>query len=362
MFTLIIGGSASGKSAYAEEFVLSLYGRRIYLATMRCEDKESGRRIARHRRARSGKGFETYECSEKLEQLQLPPDGNVLLEDLGNLLANEMFSPGGGGAEGALRGIRRVRDISLHLTVVANEIFSGGDDFGESTLAYIREMGILTRILASEADAVCEVVCGCPNYLKVPDPAADTRHKEVIAAAGSIRLHESAAHRNNAHFRKEPTDRNRRMRQAEEHADRGGSGGKHMTLITGPMYGGKREFACRLLGCEMDELKEHAVWDVEKKAAEIPDLSACAEELSRHEIVIVTESGCGVVPADPKARARREAAGRLACLLAERADVVIRISCGLPQVLKNVTMGTVPGVTVPGVTFSRPGRLEEERA
>ena len=33
-------------------------------------------------------------------------------------------------------------------------------------------------------------------------------------------------------------------------------------------------------------------------------------------------------------RAAREAAGRLSCLLAERADTVVRVCCGLPQVLK----------------------------
>ena len=32
--------------------------------------------------------------------------------------------------------------------------------------------------------------------------------------------------------------------------------------------------------------------------------------------------------------AAREAAGRLACLLARRADAVVRVYCGLPQVLK----------------------------
>ena len=33
-------------------------------------------------------------------------------------------------------------------------------------------------------------------------------------------------------------------------------------------------------------------------------------------------------------REKREAAGRLACLLAARADTVIRVCCGLPQLLK----------------------------
>ena len=63
-------------------------------------------------------------------------------------------------------------------------------------------------------------------------------------------------------------------------------------------------------------------------------MSALAAELSQKEIVIATETGGGVVPIDPRERAAREAAGRLACLLAQRADTVVRVYCGLPQVLK----------------------------
>ena len=40
------------------------------------------------------------------------------------------------------------------------------------------------------------------------------------------------------------------------------------------------------------------------------------------------------MPTDPEEREAREAAGRLSCLLAERADTVVRVYCGLPQVLK----------------------------
>ena len=63
-------------------------------------------------------------------------------------------------------------------------------------------------------------------------------------------------------------------------------------------------------------------------------LSALADALSQREIVIATETGGGLVPVDPAERAAREAAGRLACLLAQRADTVIRVCCGLPQALK----------------------------
>ena len=76
------------------------------------------------------------------------------------------------------------------------------------------------------------------------------------------------------------------------------------------------------------------MWDVQELAAREQDLPALAEALSRREIVIATEVGGGLVPTDPAERAAREAAGRLSCLLAERADTVIRVCCGLPQVLK----------------------------
>ena len=81
-------------------------------------------------------------------------------------------------------------------------------------------------------------------------------------------------------------------------------------------------------------LAEHAVWDVQNLAVEAVDLGQLADELAKREVVIATEVGGGVVPATPEERAAREAAGRLACLLADRADRVIRVFCGIPTVLK----------------------------
>ena len=63
-------------------------------------------------------------------------------------------------------------------------------------------------------------------------------------------------------------------------------------------------------------------------------LEKLAEELSAYDIVRATEGGGGVVPMDAGERAAREAAGRLACLLAARADCVVQMFCGLPTILK----------------------------
>ncbi|MBD5148940.1 MAG: cobinamide kinase [Oscillibacter sp.] len=107
-----------------------------------------------------------------------------------------------------------------------------------------------------------------------------------------------------------------------------------MIFITGPLYSGKREYARKILGCEEAELKSRAIWDVQDLATRRRDLEALADELSQYEVVIATEVGGGVVPVDAGERAGREAAGRLSCLLARRAERVVRVFCGLPVVLK----------------------------
>ena len=164
MFTLIIGGAASGKSKFAEEHVRKLPGRRIYLATM--EPAGAADRIARHRRQREGKEFETVERYVNLSDLCLPPHSNVLLECLGNLTANELYSPRGGGAQAVLDGVEHLLEGCAHLTVVTNEVCSGGRDYVGDTLTYMKELARANRILAARADCVVEVVCGLPNVLK----------------------------------------------------------------------------------------------------------------------------------------------------------------------------------------------------
>ncbi|MBR1781120.1 MAG: bifunctional adenosylcobinamide kinase/adenosylcobinamide-phosphate guanylyltransferase [Oscillospiraceae bacterium] len=166
MFTLVVGGAASGKSAYAEDWSASLSSRWVYLATMYPWDAECVTRIQRHRRARAGRGFETVERYTDLAGLTIPEGTSVLLEDLGNLLSNELYAPGGAGADAALRGVEALLTRCEHLTVVTNEVFSGGADYGAETMEYLRALAHLNRVLARRADRLVEVLCGLPNVLK----------------------------------------------------------------------------------------------------------------------------------------------------------------------------------------------------
>ena len=103
-----------------------------------------------------------------------------------------------------------------------------------------------------------------------------------------------------------------------------------MIFITGPLYSGKRTFAQTLPGKVLADVQQLAADAADREA-----LERLADRLaSEYEILIATEVGGGVVPMDPKQRADREAAGRLACLLAARAECVVQMFCGIPTVLK----------------------------
>ena len=171
----MIGGSASGKSDYAERHVLSLEGGgpRIYIATMEPFGEEARARIARHHALRRDHGFETIECYRNIGSLRLPADSNVLLEDLGNLMANELFGNDAAAVDEETdlpdriaEEIEKVFSDCAHMTIVTNEIFSGGKNYEGETLIYLRALARLNRILAKRADYVVELVCGLPDVLK----------------------------------------------------------------------------------------------------------------------------------------------------------------------------------------------------
>ena len=169
VLTLVIGGAASGKSAYAESLCLRAPLPRTYLATMQVWDAECAARVAKHRAMRAEKQFITVECPLHLDRVALPRRGTVLLEDLGNLAANELYDPDGAGTETAaaiLRGIDKMLLQCDNLIVVSNEVFSGGADYAGDTDRYLRALAAVNNAAAARADRVVRVVCGIPVYYK----------------------------------------------------------------------------------------------------------------------------------------------------------------------------------------------------
>lgn len=161
MIALVVGGGASGKSAFAEELVCALAkdGKKRYLATMPDDGPEAEARIARHRAMRTGKGFETAECPAALPAAQ---EGAALLESLSGRLANAMFSEG---RADPVRDILAELDALAQggpLVVVSDDIFSGGEKFEGALAEYADALAALHRALAARAELVVEVVCSVP--------------------------------------------------------------------------------------------------------------------------------------------------------------------------------------------------------
>ena len=199
MLRLVIGGSASGKSEYAEQLILSLSeGAPVdYIATMKCSDEEVKQRIEIHKGRREGTATHTIEKPDRLSEI----DKNSLsaygmLECVSNLLANGMFSSSAENHESSdeeiaaahsdenadepadsreeqnelvIRLVEEITELAKHYTefvVVTNDIFEDSIVFDEITRKYIRCLGDINRLLTEKAGSVTEVVCGIPIGIK----------------------------------------------------------------------------------------------------------------------------------------------------------------------------------------------------
>ncbi len=206
MLHIVYGGSASGKSSYAESFAMSLQGegRLLYIATMYPYkwntteiDPETMQRIERHRAMRADKGFDTVECYRHVEHIVAKRQDVLLLECMSNLLANEMYlepdADDGGRPETmsevekagvgmsetlspvSKKIVQALIDLSTRvqeLVIVTNDVFSDGGSltYDESTREYVKNLAEINCALAREAATVTEVVCGIPVIVKKNHP------------------------------------------------------------------------------------------------------------------------------------------------------------------------------------------------
>lgn len=221
MRVLVTGAASSGKSAWAEARAMGLSVPRTYVATMAPAGREAAARIRRHRELRRGKGFRTVELfgadagpdpaagpgaagpgaagagaagagpdvGALLDSLGLR-GGCALVEDLGNLLANRLFSPDGAEVAPALALERAEGDLEAvyarfdDVVVVGCEVgcegvdglapgaaraLAGTDDPRLATERYVRLLGMLACRVARGSDEVVEVVASRPNYLRGGD-------------------------------------------------------------------------------------------------------------------------------------------------------------------------------------------------
>lgn len=177
MITVVIGGSGSGKSDYAEALLDDFSGQKYYVATMQIYDDEMRRKVERHRMRRSNKGFETIEQHKDIAGVipvitEADRSGMkaVLIECISNLVANEMFADNVDNktdtADKILSEIKQVAEVVDELVIVTNNVAEDGIDYDSTTLEYIRTISDVNIGLSQMADKVVEVVVGIPIIVK----------------------------------------------------------------------------------------------------------------------------------------------------------------------------------------------------
>lgn len=165
--TLVLGGVASGKSAFAESLVCSASEHRLYLATAEALDDEMRTRIARHRAARADAGWATIEAP-----LDLAPalagarnDQAVLLDCATLWLSNHLLAgQDPASAEPAL--MAALSACAAPVVVVSNEVGLSGVPENVLARRFQQAQGALNQRLAAKAGLVVQIIAGLPSVLK----------------------------------------------------------------------------------------------------------------------------------------------------------------------------------------------------
>jgi adenosylcobinamide kinase/adenosylcobinamide-phosphate guanylyltransferase len=168
MMILVTGGSKCGKSRYAESQFTQISAPKYYLATMQPYGEEAHAAIDRHRKMRAQKGFQTVEHYTDIDRVNIPENSAILLECVGNLLANEMFRGDEivDCADKIIAEIMRLNERNELLVIVTNQVGSDGIRYENGTAAYIAALGKINQALAENADRVIECVYGIAVTVK----------------------------------------------------------------------------------------------------------------------------------------------------------------------------------------------------
>lgn len=342
MFT---GGSANGKSTLAERLAIGLPGPHYYLAAMKPYGPEALVRIQRHRASHDRKGFQTIERYQDLDALSLPSRGTLLLECLCNLLDNEFADHPRQVVPHILRGLEHLGSQCENLIVVTNDVGSDWPQYPDSTLEYQTDLGKLNCLAARTMDAVVEVTAGIPRLLfgKLPasvqevlrDCCADTLIEANTLQTGTVigpgKMGDSMEGAQGTYLLE-----NSGKKAIEWGKERDCA----MLLVIGAEASGKRDYV-KSLGYTEKEISS-SLWD------DLPVLDGLHHLIARDplnsqdwlprllekKVVICNEVGSGIIPASEEARACREQTGRMCVLLAQKAERVVRMVCGIPIVLK----------------------------
>lgn len=172
--TLVLGGAASGKSAWAERLAEEVHPVRVYLATADAQDAEMQARVQVHRNRR-GPGWRTIEAGHDLESaLAGVVPGRVVLIDCATMWLNALFERDVE-IEPALKAFSdAIGACAAPVIVVSNELGQGLVPGDQLSRRFRQAHGEMNQALAARAGLVVMIVAGLPMALKGHLPEDET--------------------------------------------------------------------------------------------------------------------------------------------------------------------------------------------
>lgn len=164
--TFVLGGTRSGKSAWAEGLVERSTGQKVYLATGQGLDSEMRQRIDQHR-ARRGDSWQTIE--EPLEivpHLQQLDATTIVLIDCVTLWISNLMAARLDVAGHVEQLCQLVDEERLELVIVSNEVGLGIVPDNALARAFRDEAGSANQMIAGACEKVVLVTAGLPMVLK----------------------------------------------------------------------------------------------------------------------------------------------------------------------------------------------------
>ncbi len=164
--TFVLGGAASGKSSFAEQLVVSLGKKRVYLATSQVFDDEMKNKVQKHVVQR-GAGWETIEAPLDLSDslARLGADQVCLIDCATMWLSNNLLAENDlEQAQAEL--LEAVQNCPAQVLIVSNEVGHGIVPDNALARKFREAQGRLNISLAAQADLVVQVTAGLPVVLK----------------------------------------------------------------------------------------------------------------------------------------------------------------------------------------------------
>lgn len=164
--TFILGGAASGKSAFAEQLCVNTGKDKVYWATAQIFDSEMREKVSRHLEQR-GAGWATIEEPETAAHVLAPlSPGQVCLMDCATMwLTNHLLAEHDLEAAQAEL-LSAIDDCKADLVIVSNETGLGIVPENKLARQFREAQGRLNIALAARADTVVQVTAGLPLVLK----------------------------------------------------------------------------------------------------------------------------------------------------------------------------------------------------